>query len=363
MADVEFRNFIKRYGDTLVIKNMSLKVKDGEFLVLVGPSGCGKSTMLRSVAGLETVSGGEIKIGGEVVNHRPPKDRNIAMVFQSYALYPHMTVKENMGFGLKVRKFKPEEIDKRIKNAAELLDITHLLNRLPREMSGGQRQRVAMGRAIVRNPDVFLFDEPLSNLDAALRTQMRAELKQLHERLGTTVIYVTHDQVEAMTLADRIVLLYNGVVQQLGTPSELFDAPANKFTASFIGSPSMNFFHGEVLRENGEKNFISPGVSVPLSLPENYEKREIILGVRPQDFKIAKKENSHISGKVKIAENLGRYSILSIVLENGNIVKFQLSSEHTREMKRKETVYFSIKQDKMHIFDAETEKRMEFNDK
>src|SRR4026207_430559 len=250
MAGVSFRDVDKRYGDVAVIKDLNLEIKDEEFMVLVGPSGCGKSTALRMIAGLEEISGGEISIGDRVVNDLPPKDRDIAMVFQSYALYPHMTVRENLEFGLQIRKMPREEIDRMVNDAAKILDITHLLDRKPKQMSGGQRQRVAVGRAIVRKPAVFLFDEPLSNLDAKLRVQMRAEIKILHQRVGTTSIYVTHDQIEAMTLADRIVVLNAGRIEQVGTPLELYRNPANIFVAGFIGSPAMNFLDA-VIRRRG----------------------------------------------------------------------------------------------------------------
>jgi multiple sugar transport system ATP-binding protein len=241
MASLHFDGVHKSYGDVQVLHRVDVDVEDGEFLVLVGPSGCGKSTLLRCIAGLETITGGTLRIGDRVVNDVPPRDRDVAMVFQSYALYPHMTVRENMGFGLKLRKVPQAEIDKAVESAAAVLELGPLLDRYPKEMSGGQRQRVAMGRAIVRRPSVFLFDEPLSNLDAALRAHMRVELKRLHQSLGTTMVYVTHDQVEAMTLADRIAVLNAGHLQQVGSPAELYDDPANRFVAGFIGSPAMSF--------------------------------------------------------------------------------------------------------------------------
>src|ERR1700755_3553666 len=241
MAEVALRNVVKRYDDVVAVSDVSLDIPNHEFVVLVGPSGCGKSTTLRMIAGLEEISDGEISIGGEIVNDLPPKDRDIAMVFQNYALYPHMTVAEHMSFGLKLRKFPKAESKKRVDNAARILDITELLDRKPKALSGGQRQRVAMGRAIVRNPKVFLFDEPLSNLDAKLRVQMRIEIKRVHQKVRTTTVYVTHDQVEAMTLADRVVVMNHGRIEQIGTPTELYHSPATKFVASFIGSPAMNF--------------------------------------------------------------------------------------------------------------------------
>ncbi|MEL7372417.1 MAG: sn-glycerol-3-phosphate ABC transporter ATP-binding protein UgpC, partial [Myxococcota bacterium] len=242
MASLQLENVYKRYGDVEVVKNVNLDIEDGDFVVLVGPSGCGKSTTLRMIAGLEEITEGTMRIGDDVVNKLSPRDRDVAMVFQSYALYPHMTVRDNISFGLKLRKMPKEEIDSRVNDAARILGLDDLLERKPKQLSGGQRQRVAMGRSIVRQPAVFLFDEPLSNLDAKLRVQMRAEIAQLHQRLGTTTVYVTHDQVEAMTLAKHIVVMNKGVVQQVGAPLELYRDPANTFVAGFIGSPSMNFF-------------------------------------------------------------------------------------------------------------------------
>src|SRR5438105_2663961 len=255
MASVSYENVTKRFaGDTLAVNNLSLEVKDTEFMVLVGPSGCGKSTALRMLAGLEDITEGQIKIGDRVVNDMPPRDRDIAMVFQSYALYPHMSVYDNMAFGLKMRGTPRADIDRRVNDAAKILELGPLLKRKPRQLPGGQRQRVALGRAIVREPQVFLLDEPLSNLDAKLRVQMRAEIARLHLRLKTTIIYVTHDQVEAMTLGDRIVLMNNGVIQQVDTPMNIYQRPANQFVASFIGSPAMNFIPGEI-----EKGLLSVG--------------------------------------------------------------------------------------------------------
>ena len=252
MAEVKLKNITKKYGDVVAVKNMSLNIPHNEFLVLVGPSGCGKSTTLRMIAGLEEISGGEIYIGDQVVNEKDPKDRNISMVFQNYALYPHMTVEENLGFSLKIAKEDKKEIETRVKEAVHILGLEELRKRKPSQLSGGQRQRVAMGRAIVRRPDAFLFDEPLSNLDAKLRTQMRTEIKKLHQKLKTTVIYVTHDQVEAMTLADRIVIMKDGVIEQIGTPLDLFEKPATKFVATFIGSPSMNMIKASIVKQNNE---------------------------------------------------------------------------------------------------------------
>ena len=283
VASVEIIDVRKSYGDQEVIHGVSIPISNGEFVALVGPSGCGKSTLLRMIAGLEEISGGSIRIGERVVNGLPPKDRDIAMVFQNYALYPHKTVAENMGFALKLRKTPKAEIDARVLKAAEILDLVPYLKRYPRQLSGGQRQRVAMGRAIVRAPQVFLFDEPLSNLDAKLRVQMRAEIKELHQRLKTTTIYVTHDQVEAMTMADKIVVLHDGIVEQMGSPLDLYDRPANLFVAGFIGSPAMNMFKG-VIRGGGQPYFeAADGTHLPLaSAPPGSDGLEAVYGIRPE---------------------------------------------------------------------------------
>ena len=287
MASVDIVDVRKSYGGQEVIHGLSFSISNGEFVALVGPSGCGKSTLLRMIAGLEEISAGVIRIGDRVVNALPPKDRDIAMVFQSYALYPHKTVAENMGFALKLRKTPKAEIETRVKKAAEILDLVPYLNRYPRQLSGGQRQRVAMGRAIVRAPQVFLFDEPLSNLDAKLRVQMRAEIKELHQRLKTTTVYVTHDQVEAMTMADRIVVLHDGIVEQIGSPLELYDRPANQFVAGFIGSPAMNLFRGTI-RAGGQPFFeATDGTRLPLaSAPQGSDGREAVYGIRPEHLSL-----------------------------------------------------------------------------
>src|SRR5580700_174468 len=288
MASVTFQNIDKTFGSTKVIHGIGFDIRDGEFMVLVGPSGCGKSTLLRMLAGLEEISGGTIAIDGKVVNDVESKDRDIAMVFQSYALYPHMTVGDNMAFSLKLRKADAKVTAERVANAAKILNLDPYLARFPRELSGGQRQRVAMGRAIVRDPKVFLFDEPLSNLDAKLRVAMRAEIKALHQRLKTTTVYVTHDQVEAMTMADKIVVMHDGIVEQVGAPLELYDRPCNVFVAGFIGSPAMNFLSGKVV-VNGSAGFEGPnGVKLPLaSAPANSDGRPAVYGVRPEHFTIA----------------------------------------------------------------------------
>src|SRR5258706_2027193 len=293
MAKVLLKDLNKSYdGGVRAVKNVNLEINDHEFVVLVGPSGCGKTTTLRMVAGLEDITSGEISIDGKVVNNLPPMDRDIAMVFQNYALYPHMSVYQNMAFGLRMRKFEKPEIDRRVKQAAEVLGIEPLLERRPRQLSGGQRQRVALGRAIVRNPRVFLFDEPLSNLDAALRVQMRVELKRLHERLETTAIYVTHDQVEAMTLGDRVVVMKDGVVQQVGAPLELYDRPANRFVAGFIGSPAVNFISVSLEWTQNALWAEAPGmrIRVPPARQQalrQYSGQRIVLGVRPEALRVA----------------------------------------------------------------------------
>ena len=284
MASVEIRDVRKSFGAVQIIKGVNISIDDGEFVILVGPSGCGKSTLLRMLAGLENITSGEIAIGGRVVNQVPPKERDIAMVFQNYALYPHMTVKDNMAFSLKLRNAPQAEIDSRVSKAAGILGLNNLLERFPRQLSGGQRQRVAMGRAIVRDPQVFLFDEPLSNLDAKLRVQMRSEIKELHQRLKTTTVYVTHDQIEAMTMADKIVVMHDGIVEQIGAPLELYDNPANIFVAGFIGSPAMNFLKGVV---KGGAFVADGGYSLPLpKLKTNVEGKAVTLGLRPEHVRL-----------------------------------------------------------------------------
>src|SRR5881227_1580676 len=292
MAHVLLKNLNKSFDGTHAVKDVNLEIRDHEFVVLVGPSGCGKTTTLRMVAGLESITSGRVLINDKVVNELAPMDRDIAMVFQNYALYPHMSVYQNMAFGLRMRKFEKPEIDRRVKQAAEVLGIEPLLERRPRQLSGGQRQRVALGRAIVRNPRVFLFDEPLSNLDAALRVQMRVELKRLHERLDTTAIYVTHDQVEAMTLGDRVVVMKDGIVQQVGEPLQLYGTPANRFVAGFIGSPAMNFANVTVVENGGQPAAEAPGLRISLpgelaSRARSKTGRKATLGIRPEDIHIA----------------------------------------------------------------------------
>ncbi len=284
MGAVSINNVYKSYGSVEVLHGVSVDIADGEFVILVGPSGCGKSTLLRMIAGLEEITAGDISISGRVVNTLAPKDRDIAMVFQSYALYPHMTVEQNMGFSLKLQRVARDEITKRVANAASILGLEPYLKRYPRHLSGGQRQRVAMGRAIVRNPSVFLFDEPLSNLDAKLRVAMRSEIKQNHQRLKTTTVYVTHDQIEAMTMADRIVVMHDGVIEQIGSPLELYDTPANLFVAGFIGSPAMNMINGKV---EGGGFVANDGTKIPVpAAPANSAGRPVTLGVRPEHFSL-----------------------------------------------------------------------------
>ncbi|NNH32746.1 sn-glycerol-3-phosphate ABC transporter ATP-binding protein UgpC [Rhizobium sp. SEMIA 4085] len=299
MAEVTLSRVRKSYGAVDIIHGVDLGISDGEFVVLVGPSGCGKSTLLRMIAGLEAITGGDIKIGGRVVNDLDPKDRDIAMVFQNYALYPHMTVATNMGFSLEHRGTGKAEIAERVKWAADILGLSHLLDRYPRQLSGGQRQRVAMGRAIVRNPQVFLFDEPLSNLDAKLRVVMRGEIKSLHQKLKTTTIYVTHDQVEAMTMADKIVLLNGGRVEQIGAPLELYDRPANQFVAGFIGSPAMNFLSGPIT----STGFAAPGILLPLpQAAHEFSDRKAVYGIRPEHFVL---DDNGVPAEIALVEPMG----------------------------------------------------------
>ncbi|NTD87705.1 ABC transporter ATP-binding protein [Agrobacterium tumefaciens] len=312
MANVELKSVRKAYGAVKVLHGVSVNIDEGEFVTLVGPSGCGKSTLLRMIAGLEGITGGEIQIGGRTVNNIPPKERDIAMVFQNYALYPHMSVAENMGFSLKLKKASKEERETRVKRAAEILSLTKLLDRYPRELSGGQRQRVAMGRAIVRNPQVFLFDEPLSNLDAKLRVQMRAEIKELHQRLKTTTVYVTHDQVEAMTMADKIVVMHDGYVEQVGAPLDLYDKPDNMFVAGFIGSPAMNFLKGRV--EQG-RFVLEDGSSLPLPDGFNQSSPEsVVYGVRPEHLTLS--DNDGLAVTVAVVEPTG--SETQIIARHGS---------------------------------------------
>jgi multiple sugar transport system ATP-binding protein len=362
MARVELREVTKVYEKEVVAVNRAnINVQDKEFVVLVGPSGCGKSTTLRMVAGLEEVSSGEIYIGDRVVNDVPPKDRDIAMVFQNYALYPHMTVYENMAFGLKLRKFPKAEIDQRVREAARILSIESFLDRKPKALSGGQRQRVAVGRAIVRKPQVFLFDEPLSNLDAKLRVQMRTEISKLHTRLETTMIYVTHDQVEAMTMGDRIVVMKDGDIQQIDTPLNLYNHPQNKFVAGFIGSPAMNFMAGKVVQENGlffhEGRFKFRAPKKFESSLEKFKDREVIFGIRPEDFHLADEsasvaEAAEVMTTVEVVEPMGNeiYLYLNTGI-NSLVARVNARSEPAIGSQLKLVMDMS----KAHFFDSQSE--------
>ncbi|WP_159591762.1 ABC transporter ATP-binding protein [Chelativorans xinjiangense] len=304
MASVEIENVRKSFGTVGVIHGVSVHIDDGEFVILVGPSGCGKSTLLRMIAGLESIGSGLIRIGDRVVNQLEPKDRDIAMVFQNYALYPQMTVAQNMGFALELKGVKKAEIDAKVNEAAEILGLTSLLKRLPKQLSGGQRQRVAMGRAIVRDPQVFLFDEPLSNLDAKLRVAMRAEIKSLQKRLGTTTIYVTHDQIEAMTMADKIVVLKDGVIEQVGSPLELYDRPANVFVAGFIGSPSMNMLSGTIENDGGARLVLGSGASIPIAKDGGVKPGDkVVFGIRPEHIELD--PDNGIEARIEVVEPTG----------------------------------------------------------
>ncbi len=353
MARVELRSVRKIYdGGVEVVKRIDLDIADGEFLVLVGPSGCGKSTLLRMIAGLEEITEGEIAIDGKVVNKLHPKDRNVAMVFQSYALYPHMTVFDNMAFALKLAKVDAQEQRRLVEEAARLLQIDHLLDRYPKQLSGGQRQRVAMGRAIVRRPKVFLFDEPLSNLDAALRAQMRIELKALHTKLGSTMIYVTHDQIEAMTLADRIVVLNEGVAQQIGAPLELYRHPANVFVAGFIGSPQMNFI--EATASNGKIS--AEGLNLPY--PNLPAEGKITLGLRPPELALASgSDDGHIVASVEVIEPLGDTTLIHAKLGSQSLT-VSLPSEEAGKLKPETKIHLHVPQESVHLFDPTTGRRL-----
>ncbi|MEO1138422.1 MAG: sn-glycerol-3-phosphate ABC transporter ATP-binding protein UgpC [Pseudomonadota bacterium] len=340
MAGLTLRNIAKSYGSTQVIESIDLQIEDGEFVVFVGPSGCGKSTLLRMIAGLEEISGGTVSIGDQVVNEVAPAKRGVAMVFQTYALYPHMTVFKNMAFGLKQAKMPTDEIDKRVRAAAQILDITPLLDRTPRALSGGQRQRVAIGRAIVREPDVFLFDEPLSNLDAALRVQTRIEIARLHERLGTTMIYVTHDQVEAMTLADKIVVLRDGQIEQVGSPIELYERPVNTFVAQFIGSPKMNFFTPSML-----------SATAPPAL-KTHPDANVILGVRPEHFKPCTEGGDVIRARLELVENLGEHALVHLIADDQTELVAKMETPPTAA--RGEYLHFDVAPDRVHVFDKKT---------
>jgi len=346
MSGVTLNKVVKRYGDVQVIHGIDLEIADGEFCVFVGPSGCGKSTTLRLVAGLEDATSGDIEIAGRVVNNLEPKDRDIAMVFQNYAIYPHMTVRKNIGFGLRSSKMSKPDKEKRIDEVAELLDMTPLLGRKPNQLSGGQRQRVAIGRAMVRDPAVFLFDEPLSNLDAQLRTQMRLEIKKLHQRVGSTIVFVTHDQVEAMTMADRIVIMKDGYIQQVGTPAEVYHKPANTFVAGFIGAPSMNMLPG--VAQGGKVTLDAGPVVDPGRKLENG--RKVLIGVRPEDLQPGGADVL-IEGTVVLSEPLGHETLLYVETASGEIIA---KGDGRTPPKVGETVNLSAATENLHVFDAET---------
>ena len=350
MANVVLRDVRKSYGAVEVIHGIDLDIPDGEFVVLVGPSGCGKSTLLRMIAGLENITGGEIRIGSRVVNNVPPKERDIAMVFQNYALYPHMTVADNMAFSLKLRGAPKSEIESRVSRAAEILGLKPLLERYPRQLSGGQRQRVAMGRAIVRDPQVFLFDEPLSNLDAKLRVAMRAEIKELHQRLKTTTVYVTHDQIEAMTMADKIVVMHDGIVEQMGAPLELYDRPNNLFVAGFIGSPAMNFIKGKV---EGGRFHADGGMYLPLkNAPAASEGRPAVYGTRPEHFRL---DDDGVPVEVVVVEPSG--SETQIVVRGGGQEMVCVFRDRFLPNPG-ETIRINPDPNLVHLFDAETGQRL-----
>ena len=368
MAQVTLKNVTKRFGDFTAVQNVTLEIQDGELMVLVGPSGCGKTTLLRMIAGLEDVTEGEIWIGDRLVNDVPPRDRDIAMVFQNYALYPHMSVYDNIAFGLKLRKVPRREIDRRVRQVAELLGIADKLKSKPKELSGGQRQRVAVGRAIVREPQVFLFDEPLSNLDAKLRVHMRAELQELHRKLKTTTIYVTHDQVEAMTLGQRVAVLRGGVLQQVDTPKRLYDRPANVFVAGFIGSPAMNFLPGRLLEEDGGLVAQGPGFRLELPRPAAERAsgsvgREIWVGIRPEHLRpISGSDSEALRVRVRVVEPLGSELIIHGDLpEGGQEVVAKLDPEVNVAVG--EELLLAPLPEKIHLFDKETERSLLWEEK
>ncbi len=357
MASVDIGKVDKFFGTTQVLYGVEIEIGDGEFVVLVGPSGCGKSTLLRMIAGLEEISNGEIAIGGRVVNNVPPKDRDIAMVFQNYALYPHMTVYDNMAFSLKLAKAPKDEIKKRVDRAAEILGLGEFLNRYPRQLSGGQRQRVAMGRAIVRDPQVFLFDEPLSNLDAKLRVQMRTEIKELHQRLKTTSVYVTHDQIEAMTMADRIVVMHGGVVEQVGEPLDLYDHPSNLFVAGFIGSPAMNFVEATIKRNGGAPAAVTPdGSRLPLSSHAGgRDGQQVVYGIRPEHLDLIDSGVPGLSAEVVVVEPTGA-EILVFTQLAGQEVAVVFKERH--KFRPGDKINLTPHAGTIHLFDKQTGQRI-----
>ena len=354
MSTVQLKNVIKKYDTLQVIHHIDLFINDGDFCVLVGPSGCGKSTLLRMIAGLEHITSGQITVGDTDVTHMAASERGVAMVFQSYALYPHMTVAENIGFGLKMTGVKKDEIRKKVNEVAKIVQLIPYLDRYPKALSGGQRQRVAIGRAIVRNPNVFLFDEPLSNLDAELRVEMRVELAKLHKKLKNTMIYVTHDQVEAMTLADKIVVLHDGYIEQVGTPMELYDNPNNKFVARFIGSPTMNFFDGVVQANSIQVPDISDtplDISLLQKAPKNNTK--VIVGIRPQALSAVKDDNGYM---VELVEQLGDVAYIHVHMADDK--KVMIADDNHTPIKANDRVKLQFDIDKIYIFDATTEQRI-----
>ena len=355
MASVSLRKLEKSYGALRIVKGIDLDIQDGEFVVFVGPSGCGKSTTLRMVAGLESISGGDVLIGERVVNKLAPRERDIAMVFQDYALYPHKTVRENMGFSLKVRGVAVKDAESRINEAAEMLGIAHLLDRRPGQLSGGQRQRVAMGRAIVRRPQVFLFDEPLSNLDAKLRGQVRTEIKRLHQQIGTTIIYVTHDQVEAMTLADRIVILRGGDIEQVGTPDEVYNKPQSVFVGGFVGSPAMNFVKAKV--EAGHVVFASgdrlPIAAIRTGIQTGLDGRDVIVGIRPEHFVTVADPAMTLTAKVQVVEPLGSDTLVHVEI-GGETLTARMPPEMRPQVGAE--MRLGLDPSKVHLFDAATER-------
>ena len=366
MAEITLNHVKKIYDKSVVaVQDFCMEIQDQEFIVLVGPSGCGKSTTLRMIAGLEEISEGEISIGGKVVNRIPPKDRDIAMVFQDYALYPHMTVYDNIAYGLKLRKFPRRVIDEKVREAAAILDITDLLKRKPKALSGGQRQRVAIGRAIVRSPKVFLMDEPLSNLDAKLRNQMRAEIIKLRQRIKTTFVYVTHDQTEAMTLGDRIVIMKEGFVQQIGTPRQVFHDPNNLFVAGFIGTPQMNFFHADLCREGDSYHLMLGGRRLEIA-PEKQRRllshdvlaQEVTAGIRPEHVLLT--EGDGFSGTVEVIEMMGSNTHLHVRFgEEECVIVVPDGDEPVREFTLGERVHFTFHAERIHLFSRETEHNLE----
>jgi multiple sugar transport system ATP-binding protein len=353
MASVDIRDVRKSFGATEILHGVSVPIHDGEFVVLVGPSGCGKSTLLRMIAGLENITSGTVSIGDRVVNNVHPKERDIAMVFQNYALYPHMTVGDNMGFSLKLRKDDKALIAERVNKAAGILGLTNLLDRYPRQLSGGQRQRVAMGRAIVRDPQVFLFDEPLSNLDAKLRVAMRAEIKELHQRLKTTTVYVTHDQIEAMTMADKIVVMHDGIVEQMGEPLELYDNPANMFVAGFIGSPSMNFIPGTIKANGALSVEAAGGIHLPINkAPAASDGRPVMYGFRPEHMTLA---DSGVAAEVVVVEPTGSETQLVARIAGQDIVAI---FRERHELHPGQKIHLQPRADVVHLFDRATGARL-----